>query len=185
MPLRPVADVSPADWFVEAEADEWTKICLGAPGYEAYARLQLIPADEDDDTDLTRLSTQTLRRILPRHTATADDCYFGQWEGSGWEPPLRPAHQTFPSRTRERGEFADRHYHLFAGAIEDSAAWDAYDRDPPHLMWPADHAWFVTKDVDPDWIGVGGTQALIDEILAAPGLDAAPSAYDASDWESR
>jgi hypothetical protein len=52
-------------------------------------------------------------------------------------------------------------------------------------MWPADHAWFVAKDVDPDWIGVGGTQALIDEILTAPGIDAAPSAYDATDWESR
>ena len=174
MTLRPLADTSAADWFVEAEAPWWTKICLGPPGYEAYARLQLIPADGDDEVDLTRLSTDALRRILPNHTATADDCYFAQWEGSGWEPPLRQA--------SERFDVPHRRYHLFGGTLADSAAWDG---DPPHMMWPADHAWFVAKDVDPDWIGVGGTQALIDEVLAAPGPEAAPSAYDATDWESR
>jgi hypothetical protein len=143
--------------------------------------VQLIPADEDDETDLTRLSTETLRRLLPQHTATADDCYFGQWEGSGWEPPLPPEHTMF-SVSDERTGHSVRDYHLFAGTLGDSSRWDG---DPPHLMWPADHAWFVAKDVDPDWIGVGGTRALVDEILSAPGIDAAPSAYDATDWESR
>jgi hypothetical protein len=178
MPLRSLADVSSAAWFVEAEADAWTKICLGAPGYQAYARLQLIP-------DLTRASAETLRCILPGHTTTADNCYLAQWAGCGWEPPLRPTGATFSLMYEPgpglRGSLRD--YHLFAGSLQDSSAWDG--GDPPHLMWPADHAWFVAKDVDTDWIGVGGTQTLIDEILGAPGVDAAPSAYDATDWESR
>lgn len=185
MTLRPLADVSPADWFVHAEAEAWTKICLGPPGYEAYARLQLIPADEDPDVDLTQLSAQALRRILPDHTTTADDCYFGQWDGSGWEPPVTPASTTFSVMFEPgpglRGSLRD--YHLFGGSLEDSSRWDG--GDPPHLMWPADHAWFVAKDVDPDWIGVGGTVALIDDVLSAPGVEAARSAYDATDWESR
>jgi len=174
MPLRPVADVSPADWFVEANALWWSKVCLGAPGFEAYARLQLIP-------DLTEASTTALRRILPHHTTTVDDCYFAQWVGSGWEPPLAPVGTTF-SVIDEETQHAVRDYHLFAGALDDSGGWKG---DPPHLMWPADQAWFVAKDVDPDWIGVGGTQALVDELLDVPGLDAARSAYDASDWETR
>jgi hypothetical protein len=188
VPLRPLTDLSPADWFVGAHADWWTKVCLGPPGYEAYARLQLAPADDDSDdddsdVDLALATAQTLRRVLPRHTATPDDCFFGQWEGSGWDPPLEPARPTFPDRAVAPGGLADRRYHLFAGTLEDSSAWDG--GDPPHLMWPADRAWFVTKDVDPDWVGVGGTSALIDELLAIEGLDAAPSAYDASDWEFR
>ena len=173
MPLRPETDVSPAQWFVEAKAPWWTKVCLGAPGFEAYARLQLIP-------DLTDASAMALRRILPRHTTT-DDCYFAQWIGSGWEPPLAPAGTTF-SVVDEETQHAMRDYHLFAGTLDDSNRWTG---DPPHLMWPADHAWFVAKDVDPDWIGVGGTQALVDEMLAVPGLDTARSAYDATDWQTR
>jgi len=178
MPLRPLADVSPAEWFVEAKAPWWTKVCLGPPGFEAYARLQLVP-------DLTLVSTEALRRILPDHTTTSDDCYFGQWEGCGWEPPVPPEPHTISLLGElAPGQFAAvRDYHLFSGALEDSREWDG--GDPPHLMWPADHAWFVAKDVDPDWIGVAGTQTLIDEVLAVRGLDAAPSAYDAADWESR
>jgi hypothetical protein len=185
MTLRALTDLSPADWFIHADADAWNKICLGPPGYQAYARLDLVPADEDDEVDLTRITVHALRRILPGHTGSADDCYFAQWHGSGWEPPLRPAPAMF-SLMEELApgvRHSLRDYHLFRGTLEDSSAWDG--GDPPHLMWPADHAWFVAKDVDPDWVGIGGTQALIDEVLAAPGLDATPSAYDAHDWESR
>jgi hypothetical protein len=185
MTLRPLVDVSPAEWFVEAKAPWWTKVCLGPPTLEAYARLQLIPADEDEDVDLAQAIAETLRRILPQHTATADDCYFGQWEGCGWEPPVQSAPVVF-SVTDELTvgiRHSVRDYHLFGGTLDDSSEWDG--GDPPHLMWPADHAWFVAKDVDPDWVGIGGTQTLIDEVLAVTGLEAAPSAYDATDWESR
>ena len=178
MTLRPLADVSPAQWFVDAKAPCWTKVCHGAPGFEAYARLQLVP-------DLTQVSAEALRRILPSHTTSAYDCYFAQWEGCGWEPPVPPAPETITLLGEVGSGVVDavRAYHLFAGTLADSSEWDG--GDPPHLMWPADHAWMVAADVDPDWIGVGGTQALIDEVLAAPGLDAVPSAYDATDWESR
>lgn len=184
MTLRPLSDLSPADWFVEAEATEWTKICLGPPGFEAYVRLQLVDADEDSEIDLCQLTVEALRRILPRHTATPEDCYFGQWYGSGWEPPLPPVRQRFLSTTIKTGpRSATREYHLYGGTLDDSSLWDG--GDPAHLMWPADHAWFMAKDVDPEWIGIGGTQVLIDEILADTTLDAAPSRYDAADWEVR
>ncbi|QGG40505.1 hypothetical protein [Aeromicrobium yanjiei] len=185
MTLRPLSDLSPADWFVRAKADWWTKVCLGPPGHEAYARLQLVPADDESDVDLGLLTSTVLQRALPRHTATPDECLFGQWDGCGWEPPVPPARETVPLTGQVAPGVHDvvRTYHLFSGTVANLAAWDG--GDPPHLMWPADRAWFVTKDVDPDWVGVGGTQSLIDELLAADGIDAAPSSYDASDWEAR
>ncbi|MCD9198982.1 hypothetical protein [Aeromicrobium wangtongii] len=187
MSLTPLTDVSAADWFVDAPADQWTKICLGPPGYAAYARLHLVPADDEDaddgDIDLTRFTAEALRRILPRYTATPDDCFFGQWEGSGWEPPTPPALQTFPSAPETPGELPWRRYHLYSGSLQDSAGWDG--GDPAHLMWPADRAWFVAKDVDPDWVAVAGSHELIDQILAEPTLAAAPSAYQALDWDQR
>jgi hypothetical protein len=185
MSLRPLSDTSAADWFVDAEADAWTKVCLGPPGYKAYARLQLIPADEDSEVDLALLTAQALRRILPRHTTTPDDCYFGQWDGSGWPPPLPPAPEqvSLMYEPAEGLRASMREYHLYAGTLDDSSAWASYDC--PHLMWPADHAWFAAKDVDPDWIGVGGTQALIDELVGDARLDVAPTTYDATDWEVR
>ncbi len=181
VPLRPLDDTSAVDWFLDADADWWTRVCLGPPGFEAYARLQLVD-DVDGELDLSTATTSALRRILPRHTSTPET-FFGQWTGSGWDPPIRPGRlkaalfgQLAPDVNAEV-----RDYWLFVGDLDDLAPWD----DIPHLIWPADHAWFVAADVDPDWIGVGGTRTLIDEILASPGLDAAPSAYDASDWEVR
>lgn len=183
MTLTPLADLSAADWFVEAEAEWWTKVCLGPPGYEAYVRLQLVPLDEESEIDLAQLTVDAIRPVLGRHTSMTHSCFFGQWDGSGRESPVPPVRQTFPNRPVARRILAEREYHLFSGALDDLGRWDG--GDPPHLMWPADRAWFMAKDVDPDWMAVGGTQALIDELLAVEGLDATPSPYASRDGEDR
>lgn len=176
MPLRPLDDTSAADWYVEADADWWTKVCLGPPGFDAYARLQLIGHD-----DLARDTTSALRRVLPSSGAV----YFGQWTGCGWEPPLQPSRVAADLVGEVSPGVHDvvRDYHLFVGELADLSAWD--ELDVPHLMWPDNHAWFVAADVDPDWIGVGGSQELIDELVDDERLDAECSTYEATDWEDR
>jgi hypothetical protein len=229
MPLRPLSDTSAADWFVDSEADGWTKICLGPPGYAAYARVYFNVDDTDAQLsdDYNDTLGPVLRSILRTHTSTPDDCYFALWDGWGgfeggpqdtgarwvamvgsspaeiaearrltaeaklvdYAPAFDPAFLWGPKVT-----VPDRAFYLFGGPLAAEVDWGAADYsadlqrhydDEPALMWPADHAWFVAGDVDPDWIGVGGTQALIDELVADARLDVAPTTYDATDWEDR
>lgn len=48
---------------------------------------------------------------------------------------------------------------------------DPFWREAPSLIWPADHSWFVASEVDFDSTLVGGSRALIDALVAAPGLE--------------
>ena len=77
---------------------------------------------------------------------------------------------------------AHRSYLLFRGAATDVGDWGArpWDSDleralpPASLTWPADRAWFVAADVEPEWLTIGGSQRLVEAVLAHPELDAAP-----------
>lgn len=88
----------------------------------------------------------------------------------------------------------NRDFYLFEGPLTADFDWGAADFEPgfprdipndPALMWPYDHAWFAASDVDPDWIGIGGSWGLINELLEDPRLDVALTTYDATDWEIR
>ncbi len=78
-----------------------------------------------------------------------------------------------------------RSYLLFTGPITDVGDWGARPPRPgwpaslpqASQTWPADHAWCITSDVDPDWFTVGGSQALVDAVLAHPDLRAEPATY--------
>ncbi|MDQ3158239.1 MAG: hypothetical protein M3Q98_16215 [Actinomycetota bacterium] len=226
MPLIPQSDVSPADWFVDADADWWTKVILGPPGFEAYARV-LYDLDEEAPIESGERMRADLHAVLVRHTATPEDCYFALWDGWGdmeggrrdiglryavtygssrlvrWGARLKTARakrrnyapafaQSFLDG--QKVSVPNRDFYLFSGSVGDPVDWGAADyarglpRDhstPPALMWPADRSWFVAGDVDPDWIGVGGSQALIDEILAAERLDVVPTTYGPDQPEYR
>ncbi len=78
-----------------------------------------------------------------------------------------------------------RAYLLFRGALDQVGAWGArplapgWPRDLPQasLTWPEDRAWVLASDVDPTWFTIGGSPALVEAILAHPGLDAAPATH--------
>jgi hypothetical protein len=48
---------------------------------------------------------------------------------------------------------------------------ERFRREAPNLIWPEDRAWFVATEYDFDSTLVGGSRALIDALLAAPGLE--------------
>src|SRR5690606_557262 len=79
----------------------------------------------------------------------------------------------------------DRSYLLFRGAADDVGDWGArpWGTDgertlpPASLTWPADRAWFIAADVDPEWLCLGGSRRLVDTLVAHPDLTAAPATY--------
>ncbi|MFF9378046.1 hypothetical protein ACF1BB_26340 [Streptomyces griseoluteus] len=106
---------------------------------------------------------EALIPVLARHTRTADQCWFGLWEGYGrWDFSRFPVFET-PYRAEV----------LLAGSLPDAVspvAWDEF-AELPDLWWPQDRAWCVGGDVDLVSTYAGGSEALIGELLADGGLE--------------
>lgn len=133
-----------------------------------------------------------LARLLAAHTTTPDACWFCLWEGYGYFTPgamgwlvadsgpralrwlrLRVARRrnrrTRPSRLPS-ARFApnpQRAYYLFTGSVMDAAGWE----DGPNLWWPDDRTWCVASEIDLPYTYVGGSNALIEQVLAHPALE--------------
>lgn len=73
----------------------------------------------------------------------------------------------------------NRDYFLFQGSLADVAGWDTriksllddIEAPPPAFVWPADHAWCVTCDVDPHFASIGAAADAIDRLVANPHVD--------------
>lgn len=156
------------------------------------------------ESDVSDAQLQRLVSVLARHTSTPQDCLFGLWEGHGeidggravgvlalrprWWRRRRHAAATVPPAFADevlaapRVSIPNRSYLLFAGPLAEAGQWEAAELVPgttrpissPNLMWPADHAWFVASEIDVPWTGIGGTNALIDDLVSTAGLDVEP-----------
>jgi len=81
-----------------------------------------------------------------------------------------------------------RDYFLFTGPLPEAGQWGAAaygvgvarDLNSPNLSWPDDHAWFVTTEIEGSWTGVGGSEALIEDLLAEPRLEVVRARYGVS-----
>ena len=157
------------------------------------------PGDDPAEGSLPASELRALSRVLARHTAGALVAAF--WEGSGWEggmqvvawwsddpdatppPPSRAPDALAPAVLRgPKLELPHRAYVLFRAAPSDLEALAdgraAADVDPfapgfrtPNLLWPDDCSWCLATEVDLDSTVVGGTRALVDDLLAAPDLE--------------
>ncbi|MBT2439169.1 hypothetical protein J7E93_03340 [Streptomyces sp. ISL-36] len=102
--------------------------------------------------------------VLERHTGTPERCWYGLWDGYGrWEWDGVP---TFPIPGRDEV--------LLSGPLADVVSPELLDEfaELPDLWWPQDRAWCVGGDVDLVSTYVCGSEALIADLLAAPGLEA-------------
>ncbi|WP_456698727.1 hypothetical protein [Aeromicrobium sp. P5_D10] len=104
------------------------------------------------------------------------------------EKPKAPPPPAFPPHVMD-GPLLDtdgEQYFLFSGALEEAGEWGAASWgngvprgiNSPNLMWPADHTWFVTTSIEGTWTGVGGSAALIDDLLRDSRLEVVRQRYD-------
>ena len=113
-----------------------------------------------------------LCEALAPHTATADECWFCLWDGYGWPNVALDAQAV---------ELPGRRYLLLAGTLAQATQIVSPSaRQSPNLFWPADRAWCVATELDFDSTLVGGSDRLIQAILANDALDAWPIQPDDS-----
>lgn len=175
------SDASAADWLI-AHNLSWDRLAVRGPvGHPRYARLRFIPdpsfpgqRTSDIDFGQDDLSEKeqvgVALEVLSRHTATPDECYFCMWDG--WA--------TTTIGTAPNFAIPNRDYWLFRGTLADYADWNSgdptrwtYGYSPdPAFIWPADHAWCVTNDVDPHFATIGADAEAIDQIVADQRIDA-------------
>jgi hypothetical protein len=159
---------------------------------------------DDGDVRVGSLAPSALSALIDVLTPATggQDCFHALWEGWGWVDGsgvkvLTPTDdgRVEPGPLVERGVSAgvwalprlrlpDRDYLLFRGPL--SAALDmgwegspgGFELQSPSLLWPADHSWCVSTEIDFDSTLVGGSPELVSAVLAAPGLDAWPVGPD-------
>ncbi|WP_405770903.1 hypothetical protein [Streptomyces sp. NBC_01538] len=106
---------------------------------------------------------QALIPVLARHTQTPEHCWYGLWHGYGrYDFNRTPSFET-PGRDEV----------LLAGTLAEAVSPVSMDEfaELPDLWWPQDRAWCLGGDVDLVSTYVGGSDALIAELLAAPELE--------------
>ncbi len=131
---------------------------------------------------------------LGRHTATPDKCYFCLWEGWAWlhgSPAVAravfgsgraepvPSALTPDELRSPRVTLPGRGYLLMRGPLSATEALarcepGSWNTQSPNLFWPDDRTWCVASEIDFDSTVVGGSAALIDELLRSPDLEAWP-----------
>ncbi len=146
-----------------------------------------------DQGDLEPESLAAVLDVLARHTATAQRCWFAVWEGYGWLPGgtrvtfVATSDGTLPPAAAERHfaainydarvELPHRKYLLFGGPLNaalEIGDWPAPNWFLPHspnIFWPDDVSWCVATEIDLFCTYVGGSRALIDELLADDRLE--------------
>lgn len=102
--------------------------------------------------------------------------------------PKEPPPPAFPPAVLDgpRLTLGSHDYLLFDGRMAEAGEWGAAaygvglprDLNSPNLIWPADHAWFVTTGIEGSWTGVGGSGALIGDLLGDPRLEVVRARYE-------
>ncbi|WP_433306913.1 hypothetical protein ACQP2F_22075 [Actinoplanes sp. CA-030573] len=201
MTLTFCSDLTAADWIARSDLPWQRLVTFGPGGFDAYARLRLLPDPEhpgqsENDVEAEDWRGEQLPRLfetLAGYTTVPGDCYFLVWEGFGGGDPgtglaeavprpdavpgLAPARPTpgRPTPGRPKVVVPHREYWLFRGPLAEVGAWgmpeSLPDETAPAFVWPADHAWCVALDVDPHWAGIGGRELLVERLTTDPRLD--------------
>jgi hypothetical protein len=144
--------------------------------------------------------------ILAAHTGTPGRCWFCAWDGYSRPPgPDAMVTSTGPGGAADEPMaprvlppqvppgvasipevlLPKRPYLLLEGPLDAAGelGMTLYDQSPS-LFWPDDHAWLVTTDVDLDSTYLGGSAALVRDLLADERLEAVPASATDPVWAS-
>lgn len=197
-----MTDTSAADWVVERlrpwDRDRVRIHSFMPDAFESYAYVPQ-PAESPVDGRPPRSALASLTTFLGAWTDVTERCWFCVWEGWGswWEgahgvlasgtPAQRRAAQDPLDRERDRVLRATprvrgqhREYFLFRAPLGSANGLaEVVDGEWPNLWWPDSRAWFVSTEIYALSTYVGGPTALIDGLVAMPGLGAARTRVDA------
>lgn len=171
-PLDPPArDQQPGRWM---DVSSWSGVELG-PGIDfpdialpehEPSGVEPWPGQVPQVGTLDPACADALAVVLARHTSAPDRCWFCTWEGWG----------SVVFDDGPRVELPARSYALFVGPLAAlPSLMDAQDDHSPNLWWPDDRAWCVATEIDLAWTYLGGSAALIGDVLANPRLEAQPA----------
>lgn len=121
--------------------------------------------------------------ILVNHSNEPDDATVGFWEGYFGSSSHEPARPNDAELDALRIRIGTRNYIAVHCNVGDyarlvQASDNAVHKQLPNVLWPSDHSWFVSSDIDLDSTIVGGTNALIRDIIDDPTLEAFPADPD-------
>lgn len=181
-------DLSAAGWLASTHADPLRLVTFGPAAFEAYGRLRYVPDPDEpglceadvllpDDHPSDIEQARTVLRALAGHTQAAAQCFYCVWDGwvgSSLDPEL------------VRGPLVvlpHRQYVLFAGDLGEIEQWEqefggGEPCPPPAFVWPADHQWCFTSDVDPHWAGIGASAGAIESLTTRTDVDVVRAAPD-------
>ncbi len=189
---RPVVAASEGDWLLPYLRGFGT---VGGVVGSQWPRYAVLPptADHPSDGELDPTLAATLREVLGRHTGDPADCVAALWEGWGglaaggsavWlGTGVGPGTQQVeigPALARDlldapRFSPPHRDYLLFGAtlaelgptAVATTGTWAG--SHGPSLFWPRSRQWCLGVEIDVVVAIVGGSDALVDDLLTLPG----------------
>jgi len=184
------------EWVASSISDFGLVKSVVPEGLAAYCRV----IHPDAPGRLSAEALAILGTAVARHTRTPESCFFCLWEGHGWIRQTGTAKIVFtpigmPVASEEEhveeltGGFREaidhaihvnlpgRIYSLLEGPLAAAGefGWNLtatfFVRESPDLLWPKDHAWCMATDIDLGYTLICGSEELVAELMAAPGLD--------------
>lgn len=167
----PIGGQAEVDWITE-QTDGGRQITAAIPAsYAAYATLTNHPAAPDLPRDLSLERRQDLAfvDVLRRHADTTD-WWLGYLDTGAsdivfWQAPKVTVYSGW------------RYVLVLAGPHQASTWRPAPNGQPnwkstelPEVMFPADRSWLVSFLWDDDWACIGGSEALISDLVRDPVL---------------
>ena len=128
-----------------------------------------------DDNDTNNGATPSVLGEIYRDPSTTASESMRSPAQPGLDPARSPSRSALPQVA-----VPDRSYFLFHGPLSDADDWAEAEllagqtrlhAPEPALVWPADRAWCVARDVDPHWAGIGADTHVIDQLVSDTRLD--------------
>lgn len=208
---RPVPWADVAAWSGRVVHPRVQFEALSAPTADADDRMRPWQTPPDPGT-LPLAPLAALCDVLTAHTAAAGRCWFCVWDGYAPLPGPRAqvtfvAVRDSPPSDSEAGDseaeetmilppefppsvvsgprvnLPARTYLLLEGPLEAAGELGmTMFPQSPNLFWPDDHAWCVATEIDLDSTYLGGSSALVRDVLADERLEALPVSVDDPVW---
>ena len=124
--------------------------------------------DNPDEGTLPIEVASPLGEVLASHSPKPKFCWFGLWEGFGWD------YKREIPKTRGVTTARSRHWHVFRAPlkmIESCFFASGHIHQSTNLLWPHNRNWFVATDIDQDSTYIGGSDKLIEDLLHRADLE--------------